>query len=155
MKLKSLLEAHECEVQLAIDQAVCDHMEFGEGICRDARHLPAQEPMVTGKTLPVLTMKGGSLIFVPTTYQHEDKPMTWHKSWLAAGALYLVSGVFLLTAITMLVILVSLTSVAALNGADELVSYENRRLLIGPPILFTLLGSVGAVAASQIQPNKR
>ena len=95
------------------------------------------------------------MIFVPTTYQHEDKPMTWHKSWLAAGALYLVSGVFLLTAITMLVILVSLTSVAALNGADELVSYESRRLLIGPPILFTLLGSVGAVAASPIQPNRR
>ena len=46
---KSLPKAHECEVQLAIDQAVCDHLGFEEATCRTARHLLAQEPMVTGK----------------------------------------------------------------------------------------------------------
>lgn len=37
---------------LAIDQAVCDHLEFDEGICRDVRHLLAQDPMVTDKGYP-------------------------------------------------------------------------------------------------------
>ena len=44
-----LPEAHNCPVQLAIDQAVCKHTGFPEDICKKARHLLAQEPMVTGQ----------------------------------------------------------------------------------------------------------
>ncbi len=46
---KRLPEAHECSVQLAIDKAVCKHTDFDENLCIKARHLLAQEPMVTGK----------------------------------------------------------------------------------------------------------
>ena len=48
-KRESLPKAHERKVQLAIDQAVCIHLEFDEGIYLIARHLLAQEAMVTGK----------------------------------------------------------------------------------------------------------
>ena len=46
---KRLPEAHNCKVQLAIDNAVCKHTGFDEKLCVKARHLLAQEPMVTGK----------------------------------------------------------------------------------------------------------
>ncbi len=46
---KRLPEAHTCLVQLAIDKAVCQHTGFPEDICKKARHLLAQEPMVTGQ----------------------------------------------------------------------------------------------------------
>ena len=46
---KSLPEAHHCPVQLAIDAAVCEHLEFDAALCQKARHLLAQEPMVTGR----------------------------------------------------------------------------------------------------------
>ena len=46
---KRLPEAHNCSVQRAIDDAVCKHTGFPEDICKKARHLLAQEPMVTGK----------------------------------------------------------------------------------------------------------
>ncbi len=46
---KRLPEAHNCKVQIAIDQAVCKHTGFPEDICKKARHLLVQEPMVTGK----------------------------------------------------------------------------------------------------------
>ncbi len=41
--------AHECRVQLAIDDAVCEALDFDKELCREARHLLAREPMVTGK----------------------------------------------------------------------------------------------------------
>ena len=44
-----LPQAHECRVQLAIDKAVCEHTGFPEKLCRQARHLLAHEPMVTGQ----------------------------------------------------------------------------------------------------------
>ena len=46
---KRLPEAHNCPVQRAIDKAVCEHTGFDENLCKKARHLLAQEPMVTGK----------------------------------------------------------------------------------------------------------
>ena len=46
---ESMPKAHECKVQLAIDQAVCLYLNFDEAICRNARHLLAQEPMITGR----------------------------------------------------------------------------------------------------------
>ena len=36
-------------MQLAIDAAVCEHIGFDAALCQTARHLLAQEPMVTGK----------------------------------------------------------------------------------------------------------
>ena len=45
---KRLPQAHECRVQIAIDKAVCEHTGFPEKLCRQARHLLAHEPMVTG-----------------------------------------------------------------------------------------------------------
>lgn len=45
----SLPNAHRCPVQLAIDEAVCEHLSFDSEICEIARHLLAREPMVTGK----------------------------------------------------------------------------------------------------------
>lgn len=45
----SLPYAHKCPVQLAIDEAVCEHLGFDEKLCLKARHLLAQEPMVTGQ----------------------------------------------------------------------------------------------------------
>ena len=45
----SLPDAHECRVQLAIDDAVCEALDFDRELCREARHLLAREPMVTGK----------------------------------------------------------------------------------------------------------
>lgn len=45
----SLPEAHKCPVQLAIDEAVCQHLGFDKKLCLKARHLLAQEPMITGK----------------------------------------------------------------------------------------------------------
>ena len=44
-----LPQAHRCPVQLAIDAAVCAQLGFDETLCQIARHLLAQEPMVTGK----------------------------------------------------------------------------------------------------------
>ena len=44
-----LPQAHRCPVQLAIDAAVCEYLGFDETLCQIARHLLAQEPMVTGK----------------------------------------------------------------------------------------------------------
>ena len=46
---KLLPQAHRCPVQLAIDAAVCEHLGFDAALCQTARHLLAQEPMVTGK----------------------------------------------------------------------------------------------------------
>ena len=46
---KRLPEAHNCPVQIEIDNAVCKHTGFPEKLCRQARHLLAQEPMVTGQ----------------------------------------------------------------------------------------------------------
>lgn len=46
---KSLPEAHHCPVQLAIDGAVCEYLGFDAALCQTARHLLAQEPMVTGR----------------------------------------------------------------------------------------------------------
>ena len=45
----SLPEAHKCPVQIAIDEAVCKHLGFDEKLCLKARHLLAQEPMITAK----------------------------------------------------------------------------------------------------------
>ena len=45
----SLPNAHQCPVQLEIDKAVCQHLGFDKTTCETARHLLAQEPMVTGK----------------------------------------------------------------------------------------------------------
>ena len=44
-----LPKAHQCPVQLEIDNAVCQHLGFDKTTCETARHLLAQEPMVTGK----------------------------------------------------------------------------------------------------------
>ena len=44
-----LPKAHECPVQLAIDEAVCRYTDFDSATCEAARHLLAQEPMVTGE----------------------------------------------------------------------------------------------------------
>ena len=44
-----LPQAHECRVQLAIDQAVCRHTGYPEKLCREARRMLSYEPMVTGK----------------------------------------------------------------------------------------------------------
>ena len=46
---KRLPETHNCSVQLAIDKAVCQHTDFPEKLCRQARHLLSHEPMVTGQ----------------------------------------------------------------------------------------------------------
>ena len=46
---KRLPQAHECSVQLAIDQAVCRHTGYPEKLCREARRMLSYEPMVTGK----------------------------------------------------------------------------------------------------------
>ena len=46
---RRLPEAHNCHVQIEIDKAVCKHTGFPEDICKKARHLLAQEPMVTSK----------------------------------------------------------------------------------------------------------
>ena len=45
----SLPQAHRCPVQLAIDAAVCQHLDFDADLCERIRHLLAQEPMITGK----------------------------------------------------------------------------------------------------------
>ena len=45
----SLPDAHKCPVQIAIDEAVCQHLNFDKQLCLQARHLLSQEPMVTGK----------------------------------------------------------------------------------------------------------
>ena len=45
----SLPQAHRCPVQIAIDDAVCQHLNFDKQLCIQARHLLAQEPMVTAK----------------------------------------------------------------------------------------------------------
>lgn len=41
--------AHRCPVQLAIDRAVCEQLDSGEGLCQMARYLLALEPKVTGR----------------------------------------------------------------------------------------------------------
>ena len=48
-KRERLPDAHNCKVQLEIDKAVCKYTDFDENLCIKARHLLAQEPMVTGK----------------------------------------------------------------------------------------------------------
>lgn len=48
----SLPQAHKCPVQLALDDAVCEHLGFDKQLCVQARHLLAQEPMITGKPYP-------------------------------------------------------------------------------------------------------
>ncbi len=35
--------------RLAIDRAVCEQLDFDEGLCQMAQHLLALEPMVTGR----------------------------------------------------------------------------------------------------------
>ena len=49
LERQSLPQAHRCPVQLAIDAAVCEHLGFDAALCQTARHLLAQEPMVTGR----------------------------------------------------------------------------------------------------------
>ena len=49
LERQSLPQAHRCPVQLSIDAAVCEHLGFDAALCQTARHLLAQEPMVTGK----------------------------------------------------------------------------------------------------------
>ena len=49
MERQSLPQAHQCPVQLAIDAAICRYAGFDAGLCETARHLLAQEPMVTGR----------------------------------------------------------------------------------------------------------
>ena len=44
-----LPQAHECRVQLAIDQAVCKHTGYPYDLCAEARRMLSYEPMVTGK----------------------------------------------------------------------------------------------------------
>ena len=44
-----LPQAHECRVQLAIDQAVCRHTGYPYDLCAEARRMLSYEPMVTGK----------------------------------------------------------------------------------------------------------
>ena len=46
---KSLRDAHNCDVQLAIDNAVCMYLHFDRATCERARFLLSQEPMVSGK----------------------------------------------------------------------------------------------------------
>ena len=46
---KPLPQAHQCEIQKMIDDAVCEHIGFDSNICESARHLLAQEPMITGQ----------------------------------------------------------------------------------------------------------
>ena len=46
---QSLPQAHQCPVQRAIDAAVCEPLNFDAALCQTARHLLAQEPMVTGR----------------------------------------------------------------------------------------------------------
>ena len=46
---QSLPQAHHCQVQLAVDGTVCEHPGFDAVLCQTARHLLAQEPMVTGQ----------------------------------------------------------------------------------------------------------
>ncbi len=45
----ALPEAHNCPVQLVIDEAVCRDTGFDSAECKKARHLLAREPMVTGE----------------------------------------------------------------------------------------------------------
>ena len=45
----SFRQAHLCSVQIAIDNAVCEHTAYDNDVCERARHLLAQEPTVTGK----------------------------------------------------------------------------------------------------------
>lgn len=45
----ALPQAHRCPVQLALDAAVCRHLDFDADLCGKIRHLLAQEPMITGK----------------------------------------------------------------------------------------------------------
>ena len=49
LERQSLPQAHQCPVQLAIDAAICRYAGFDAGLCETARHLLAQEPMVTGR----------------------------------------------------------------------------------------------------------
>ena len=44
-----LPQAHNCKVQLEIDQAVCQHTDFSYKLYRQARHLLSHEPMVTNQ----------------------------------------------------------------------------------------------------------
>ena len=41
--------ARRCPVQLVINRAVCEQLDFSEGLFQMARHLLALEPMVTGR----------------------------------------------------------------------------------------------------------
>lgn len=57
----SLPQAHRCPVQLAIDAAVCRQLGFDADLCEKARHLLAQEPMVTGRRYDFPTQPPGLL----------------------------------------------------------------------------------------------
>lgn len=48
LKKRSLPNAHLCEVQEAIDRAVCKYTDYDLSMCVDARHLLSNEPAVTG-----------------------------------------------------------------------------------------------------------
>ena len=41
--------AHRRPARLTIDRAVCKQLAFDAALCQTARHLLAQEPMVTGR----------------------------------------------------------------------------------------------------------
>ena len=49
VKRERLPQAHECRVQLAIDQAVCRHTGYPYDLCAEARRMLSYEPMVTGQ----------------------------------------------------------------------------------------------------------
>ena len=66
---KSLPEAHHCPVQLAIDGAVCEHLGFDAALCQAARHLLAQEPMVTGRRYEYAAPGGGPEQLTPEQRQ--------------------------------------------------------------------------------------
>ena len=49
LKKESLWNAFKCDVQTALDNAVCLYLEFDKGICETARHLLAKEPVINGE----------------------------------------------------------------------------------------------------------
>lgn len=53
----SLPQAHHCPVQLALDAAVCQYLDFDSDLCAQIRHLLAQEPMITGKRYQFPTLQ--------------------------------------------------------------------------------------------------
>lgn len=55
LEKKPFGESHECAVQLEIDKSVCAATAYDERMCDEARHLLAQEPMLTGEPYPLST----------------------------------------------------------------------------------------------------